>query len=719
MSPEPARVGIVMLMYNRADVVVACLRSLARAGTHAAWELYLLDNASRPEESTAARDEFDRLAAAGHLVGQFVRSEVNHGFPKGNNLGIRAFLERDDITHLCLLNSDVIVTDLWLDRLLEKGVDAIGPVTNACGNEQTIPVPRTFQPHDDVFPVANEWAQARYTTFYSCCPETDFLGFFCFLARLELFLAVGFLDERFGRGAYEDDDYCLRILAKGFRMHVARDVFIYHFGTASFSQIPLRTLQGFLAKNRKKFEDKYGIAWKDRSLLPLLGVWQDVEHLARKAGKEDHALVQFSGQRSMDTVRQLIHQEGLNQPLGGAWRRWRASRERLAAWWTRKAPARVVEFLRTFATARPVIVLGRWYPADADLKDGYFQRVKLIDDVLADHCRVYLRTQDVQVSGRLLPYIAKRGHRVYEIGIQRPKLTHCAFAAALAWWSGRIYVHSVLRFADPLTIHLYRLARIRVFDVHGVVPEEFAYEGDEGHARRFGDLERLAVERASLLVVVTHAMADHLAAKYSAGTVPPYACLSMLPPGGRWARDAEDGTRDGVLYSGGLHKWQQVDKMLDYVHATHGATRVTFLVTDPDEIRRRYRARHGGEFPGVVDSVPQAEIGDWCRRHAFGLVLREAIVVNAVACPTKLVEYLQHGLVPVVDSARIGDFERFGYRYVMVTQPLPDAAARAVMARANRSVLRKLRYQFLCDREKVEGVLSDSRGTSGRSAAQR
>ena len=36
----------------------------------------------------------------------------------------------------------------------------------------------------------------------------------CDPERIELFLQVGFLDERFGQGAYEDDDYCIRILAR-------------------------------------------------------------------------------------------------------------------------------------------------------------------------------------------------------------------------------------------------------------------------------------------------------------------------------------------------------------------------------------------------------------------------------------------------------------------------------------------------------------------------
>mgnify|MGYP001793344699 CR=1 FL=1 len=46
---------------------------------------------------------------------------------------------------------------------------------------------------------------------------------FCLLFRRELLDKIGFLDERFGIGCFEDDDYCRRALLAGYRAAIAVD----------------------------------------------------------------------------------------------------------------------------------------------------------------------------------------------------------------------------------------------------------------------------------------------------------------------------------------------------------------------------------------------------------------------------------------------------------------------------------------------------------------
>lgn len=41
------------------------------------------------------------------------------------------------------------------------------------------------------------------------------------------------------------------------------------------------------------------------------------------------------------------------------------------------------------------------------------------------------------------------------------------------------------------------------------------------------------------------------------------------------------------------------------------------------------------------------------------------MIVNKVACPTKLIEYLEHGIIPIVLQPEIGDFNKMGYRYIL------------------------------------------------------
>lgn len=692
-----------MLLHNRADVTITCLRSLAQSQTNVNWELYLLDNGSCISESDQVKIEFDRLLRAGAIAGNFVRSEINHGFPRGNNLGIRHFLGESDVTHICLMNNDVIVTDYWLDRLLEKNGDAVGPVTNACGNEQTIPV--ELGTADDVNSAIKKCAYERYSTYRGYCKETNFLGFFCFLGCIELFLNVGLLDERFGQGAYEDDDYCKRILAKGYRMIISRDTFIYHWGTATFSRLPPIRLTYLLKKNRRKFEAKYGHSWEDRSLLPVRSVFDDLEFLSGKNGDENVEMAKLFSIRSMAYINHLLHANGCRKKKGLSFHPFRKLTGNVSKWWDSTLAAKLITFLGLILRNRAILILGRFYPEGSDLNDGYFQRVRLIDENLAEYCRIYVRYEGTDSLTGILPRLLKKKERVYEFLLRKTNVVHCVSVIVLSMICRGIYVHSVLRFSDPISRLLYLFARKRIFDVHGVVPEEFSYEGDEINSKRFGNLERWAVKHASALVVVTHSMADHLAAKYKSKTDSSYSCLSMLPRTDVWRAEGPSARiSNGVIYSGGMHKWQQVNKMLEYVNKNSQRYSFTFLVARPDEIRRRYEEMYHSDFPGIVTSTLPDAVSRWYQTHSYGLVLREDITVNRVACPTKLVEYLQHDLIPIVDSPQIGDFIRYGYKYINMNEPLPDNDGREEMVRINRIILRKLHFEFLCGLDQLKNI---------------
>jgi len=91
---------------------------------------------------------------------------------------IKRFLEDPQITHFCLLNSDVLVTDNWLEYLTDDDYDVTGPVTNATGNEQTVAVDYEVQLDEDAFAVVNKFSHYRHETYRDLVFETDILYFF-------------------------------------------------------------------------------------------------------------------------------------------------------------------------------------------------------------------------------------------------------------------------------------------------------------------------------------------------------------------------------------------------------------------------------------------------------------------------------------------------------------------------------------------------------------
>lgn len=260
------KVGIILVAYNRSDVTNLALDSLARArNEHTSFKLFLIDNASKTAEFERIERLFQYLVSQGRIDGELVRSATNLGYAGGNNIGIRSALADPTITHLCLLNNDVIVTDGWLDHLVAQAEvtgGLVGPVSNSVGNEQMIPVP--YKNHgingysrQAVLKFAAEWGPAHRDNLV----ETQMLGFFCVLAARKLFETVGLLDEQFGIGYFEDDDYCMRCLQAGFRLTIAREVFIHHWGSATFAGMERPAHDELFQKNRKLFESKHNITW--------------------------------------------------------------------------------------------------------------------------------------------------------------------------------------------------------------------------------------------------------------------------------------------------------------------------------------------------------------------------------------------------------------------------------------------------------------------------
>lgn len=76
------------------------------------------------------------------------------------------------------------------------------------------------------------------------------------LIKKEVIEQIGGFDLRFRIGNFDDDDYCLRAWIAGYKVWVCNDVFIHHFGQATFSQMDYK---GIIAENWQKFKEKWHI----------------------------------------------------------------------------------------------------------------------------------------------------------------------------------------------------------------------------------------------------------------------------------------------------------------------------------------------------------------------------------------------------------------------------------------------------------------------------
>ncbi|MHB1121604.1 MAG: glycosyltransferase [Ramlibacter sp.] len=242
------KVSVVVLCYNNLALTQACLSTVEQRSFWPGLDLVVVDNAS-----TDGTREYLRQFAATRPWVKLVLNDRNLGFAAGNNVGLAA--ASGEI--LVMLNNDTQVAPGWLHALWrhlarDPGLGMIGPVTNNIGNEAKIDVG-----YSD--PAAMpEWA-VPYTVRHSG-QQTDcrVLAFFCAALRRRVYEEVGGLDESFGLGFFEDDDYCNRVRAAGWRLAIAEDAFVHHHLSASFDQLKAASRQALFDKNKAIYERKWG-----------------------------------------------------------------------------------------------------------------------------------------------------------------------------------------------------------------------------------------------------------------------------------------------------------------------------------------------------------------------------------------------------------------------------------------------------------------------------
>ena len=243
--------SVVVVAYNNIGVTRACLASLERHGSSRQLEVIVVDNASSdgtPEFLRAwAEVDPDRR--------RLILNPDNRGFAAANNQGL-AIAGGD---YLVLLNNDTYVTPGWANTLAghlrrDKTIGLIGPVTNNIGNEARIDI--AYADMTEMIAAATKYTRRHIGALLPLRTA----AFFCVAFRREVYQAVGDLDEAFGLGFFEDDDYCRRVEEKGWRIVCAEDVFVHHHLSASFDQVPSPQRRALFERNKAIYEAKWG-AW--------------------------------------------------------------------------------------------------------------------------------------------------------------------------------------------------------------------------------------------------------------------------------------------------------------------------------------------------------------------------------------------------------------------------------------------------------------------------
>lgn len=242
------RISVVVVTYNNLELTKACLSSLDEHTNYNNFEIIVVDNAS----ADGSPDYLREWASKGGNR-RLILNDDNLGFAAGNNVGLAVA----DGDYLVLLNNDTYVTPGWLSTLyrhLERDptLGIIGPVTNNIGNEAKIQI--SYSNMDEMLEASNLYTRANIGKTH----KLHTAAFFCVMFSRSIYEQVGPLDEAFGRGFFEDDDYCRRIQQLGRSVACAEDVFIHHHLSASFNKLRSADRQALFEQNKALYEAKWG-----------------------------------------------------------------------------------------------------------------------------------------------------------------------------------------------------------------------------------------------------------------------------------------------------------------------------------------------------------------------------------------------------------------------------------------------------------------------------
>ena len=247
-TSDAPHVSIVIPVHGKLAYTLACLRSLAKHGAQAAYEVIVVDDASPDDSATT-------LAQIGGL--HLLRNAENLGFVGSCNAG--AAMARGEF--LLFLNNDTQVTPGWLDALLSCFAERAD--CGIAGSRLVYPDGRLQEAGGLVFADGSCWNTGRFepreAATYRYRRETDYVSGASLMIRREVFLRVGGFDMRYTPAYYEDADLAFAVRKLGMRVYYEPASTVIHCEGISAGTDLDAGMKRHQRPNQTKFADKWKV----------------------------------------------------------------------------------------------------------------------------------------------------------------------------------------------------------------------------------------------------------------------------------------------------------------------------------------------------------------------------------------------------------------------------------------------------------------------------
>ena len=243
---------IIIPIWNQLEFTKSCIDHVLNY-TRYPYRLILVDNGSDVE----TKNYLENLKQTQKIEINLIRNEENLGFVRAVNQG----LEVSKAPYVCILNNDTLPGTGWLTELVEfaeKHPDA-GLLNPLCNGH----IQRNLS--------VNEYAKMVSSNKDKFMEMNQCQGFSMLIKR-RLIDKIGYLDERFGIGGFDDTDYSMRVHNAGYRSVCVYSSYVYHREHASFNKM------GERKKIQSNLEKAYFRKWpRHLRILVICSISEKVE----------------------------------------------------------------------------------------------------------------------------------------------------------------------------------------------------------------------------------------------------------------------------------------------------------------------------------------------------------------------------------------------------------------------------------------------------------